>query len=175
MVKCRLAPVIGDEKHIVNVRADLALVYLLGAIRKGLYQVLLNVACLHLYDVEVRFGGRQIEHICCLNVGNLLEHRHQLGDIEKLCKACLCAVSRTVRGKLDCRDGFAKGRCPRVEVQEVAVAQLVVLQVFLHRVKLHHRIGNGSTRCEHATLTARQLVKVAALHIEVRGFLRLGL
>ena len=175
LVKSRLATVIGDEKHIINVGAYLAIVYLLGSFRKGLNQVLLNVACLHLDHVEVRFGGRKIEHICGLNIGYLLEHRHQFGDIEELCKACLCSVSRAVRGKLDCRDGFAKGRCPRVEMQEVAVAQLIVLQVFLHRVKLHHRVGDRRTRCEHTTLTARQLVKVTALHIEVGGFLRFGL
>ena len=175
LVKSRLAPVIGDEKHIVLVGCDLALVYLLGSLRKGLNQVLLYLARFHLYNVEVCFGGRKIEHIRRLNVGYLLEHCHQLGDIEEFCKACLCSVSRAVGGKLDCRHGFAKCRCPRVEVQEVTVAEFIVLQVFLHRVKLHHRIGNGSTRCEHATLTARQLVKVSALHIEVRGFLRFGL
>ena len=122
MVKSRLAPVVGDEKHIIFVRRDLTLVYLLGSLRKGLNQVFLYLARLHLNNVEVCFGGGKIEHIRRLNVGYLLEHCHQLGDIEELCKARFCSVSRAVRGKLDCRDGFAKSRCPRVEVQEVAVA-----------------------------------------------------
>ena len=51
----------------------------------------------------------------------------------------------------------------------------VVLQVYLNCVKLHHRIGDRSSGCKYRTTTTRNLVKVAALHKKVAGFLSFGL
>ena len=58
---------------------------------------------------------------------------------------------------------------------QVVLNKSVVLQVPLYGVKLDHRIGDRRSGCKHRTTTARNLVKVAALHKKVAGFLCFGL
>ena len=146
-----------------------------GSLRKGLNEFFLLLTCFDLDDVVVRFGYGKFEHICGLNVRRLLKHCHQLGDVKELCKACLCSVSATIGCKLYCRYRLAKGRCPSIKIEKSAQLKLIVLKVFLHRVKLYHRIGDRRTRCKHTTLSSCQFVKITTLHIEVGGFLCFGL
>ena len=58
---------------------------------------------------------------------------------------------------------------------QIVFHERVVLQISLNGVKLHHRIGDRRSGCKYRTTTARNLVKVAALHKKVAGFLRFGL
>ena len=146
-----------------------------GSFRKRLNEFLLLLTCFNLDDVVVCFGYGKVKHICGLNVRCLLEHCHQFGDVEELCKACLCSVSTTIGRKLDCRYRLTKGGCPSIKVEKSSQLKLIVLKVFLHRVKLYHRIGDRRTRCKHTTLSSCQFVKITTLHIEVGGFLCFGL
>ena len=58
---------------------------------------------------------------------------------------------------------------------QVVLNKGVVLQISLNGVKFDHRIGDWRSGCKHRTTTARNLVKVAALHKKVAGFLCFGL
>ena len=145
--------------------------HLFGSLGKGFHQFLLNVAGLNLYNVVVYFGHGKIQHISSLNVRCLLEHCHQLGDVEELGKTSFGSVTATVRSKLNGRYCLTKGGCPRIKVKKPAQLKLIVLKVFLHRVKLYHRVGDRGSRCKHTSLSTCQFVKITALHIEVGGFL----
>ena len=121
------------------------------------------------------FRHRQVKHICGFNVRNLFEHRHKFGKVIEPCKPCLCSVACSFWCQLHRRNGFAKGRSPGIKVLQIIFHERVVLQISLNGVKLHHRIGDRRSGCKHRTTTARNLVKVAALHKKVAGFLRFGL
>ena len=118
LVKRRFSSVIGNEKHIILVRLHRAVVNLFGSLGEALHHFLLHFTCFNLYNVEVRFGCWEVEHICGLNIRHLLKGCHKLGNIKELGKACLCAVSRTVGSKLDCRNRFSKGRSPSIEMEK---------------------------------------------------------
>ena len=171
LVKCRFSSVIGDEKHIILVGFYRSVVDLLGSLGEALHHILLHFARFHLYNVEVCFGCWEVEHICGLNIRHLLKGRHKLGNVKEFGKACLCSVSRTVGSKLDCRNRFSKGGCPRIKVKQTSLLQLVVLEVFLHRIKLYHRVRDRRSGSKYTSLPARKLVKVTALHIEVARLL----
>ena len=117
----------------------------------------------------------ELEHIRCLNICGLLEHRHELRQIVELCKSRFGAVSRTLRGKLNGRHRLAEGGGPGIEVEKVIPAQRSVLEIFLHGVHLHHAVGDGCAGSKHNASAAGQLVQIPALHIQVAGLHRLGL
>ena len=175
LIQSGLSSVVGDEEHIVLGGVHQAVMHLLGSLGKGFHQLLLHVAGLNLYNVVVCLRDGQFQHIGGLNVRRLLEHGHQFGDVEELGKACLCSVSATVGGKLDGRNRLAKGGCPRVKVEQSPHLKLVVLEVLLHGIEFNHGIGDRRTRGKDTALPSRQFVQITALHIEVGGFLRLGL
>ena len=60
-------------------------------------------------------------------------------------------------------------------MHHILLSERVILEVALHGVKFHHRVGNRSTRGEYHTLTARDLIEIAAFEKEVGGLLRFGL
>ena len=56
---------------------------------------------------------------------------------------------------------------------EAEALQRVVLKIALHRVELRHAVRDRRAGGEHDAAAAGQLVHVAALHVHVRGLLRL--
>ena len=116
LVKCQFSAIVGNKQHIVLKGFHDPRVYLCRALGKLLHRCLLVFAWGCLFDVVDRLGYGEIEHIRRLHVGNLTEHGHQLGDIEKLCKPCFRAVAASVGRELDCRHCFPKGGCPFVKV-----------------------------------------------------------
>ena len=129
-----------------------------------LHHFLLFFRGFHRYRFVMSFWCRQMQLICRLNVGYLLEHVHQFRQIEKFRKPCSCPIPGSFRGQLNRRYRFAEGRSPCVEVQQVMLTQGVILQIALHGVHFRHGIRDGSSRCEDNTTPARQLVHIAALH-----------
>ena len=90
--------------------------------------------------MEVCLGYREVQHIRRLNVRHLLEHGHQLRQIEEPCKPGLGSVTGALRGQFDGRHGLPKGGRPGVKVDEAVLTQRIILEILLHGVHLHHRI-----------------------------------
>ena len=137
-----------------------------------LHHFLLNLARLNLNDMIICFRHGQVQHIRRLNIRNLLEHGDQLGNIVESRKTCLCSVSRTLGSKLNRRYRLPISRSPRIKMKQVVIVKHVMLQVFLHRIKLNHRVGDRRSRCKNGSLILCDLIKISALHIKIGGFLR---
>ena len=109
-----------------------------------------------------------------LDVGNLLEHIHQLRQVEELRKSGSGTIAGSFRCKLNRSRRFSEGRCPGIKMGQVLLLERTVLKVAHDRIKLGHRVAYGSTGCkDHATPTG-QLIHIAALHKHIRGFLSFG-
>ena len=121
--------------------------------------------------MEVCLGNRQIQHIRSLDICHFLEHGHQFRKVVEPGEPGLCPIAGTLRGKLNGGDGFSEAGSPGIEVEQVVLFQCVVLQIFLHGVHLHHRVGNGGACGKDDPFSAGDLVQVAALHIKVAGLL----
>ena len=60
-------------------------------------------------------------------------------------------------------------------MKQIISLQRVVLEVLLHGIHLHHGVGDGGAGGEHYASAPGQLIQIAALHVEIAGFLRLRL
>ena len=107
----------------------------------------------------------------CLDVGNLLEHRHQFRQIEKFCKSRSGAIPSTFGRKLDGGGGFAKGRCPAVKVCQLLLLEGAVLQVAHDRIQFGHGIADRRTSRKHYAAPAGDLIQIATLAEHIRRFL----
>ena len=125
--------------------------------------------------MEVCFRNGEIQHIRRLYIGNFLEHRHEFGNIEKLCKPCFGSVAGSGRVKLNRCHRFPESRSPCVKIGQSLFFERVILQILLHGIKFHHRIADWCSRCKGYALSARDFVQIPTLHIEVGGLLRFGL
>ena len=123
----------------------------------------------------IRLRHRELKHVRCLDVGGFLKHGHELGQIVEPGKPGLTAVAGALWGQLDGSDGLAEGGSPGVEVGQTIALQSAILQIFLHRVHLHHGVGDRGAGGEDNAVPAGQLVQIAALHIQVAGLLGLRL
>ena len=119
-------------------------------------------------------GCRELELIRRLDVSDLAEDVHQLRQVEELRKARARPIACALRSQLNRCRGFAKGGRPAIEVRHAAALQSAVLQIALHRIQLRHGVAHGRACGEDDAAPAGQLVHVAALHVHVAGFLRLG-
>ena len=106
-----------------------------------------------------------------LDVGNLLEHIHQLRQIEELCKSGSGTIAGSFRCKLNRSCRFSEGRCPGIKMGQVLLLERTVLEIAHDRIKLGHRVAHGSTGCEDHATPAGQLIHIAALHKHIRRFL----
>ena len=112
-----------------------------------------------------------MELVAGFNVRNLLEHGHQLREVEELGKSRPRPIPCTFRGKLDCSGGLSKSGCPAVKVGQLFLLQGAVLQIPHDRVQLGHGVRHrGAGRKHHAT-SAGDLVQIAALAEHIAGFL----
>ena len=113
----------------------------------------------------------QLQHIRRLDIRRLLEHGHQLREVIEPGEPGLGAVAASLRGQLDGRHRLTESRCPGIEVDKAVALQCAVLQVLLHGVHLHHRIGDGGAGGEDHAPAAGQLVQILTLHKQVTGLL----
>ena len=107
----------------------------------------------------------------CFNIRNLLEHGHQLWQIEKLGKPGTGTVAGALRGEFDGGGGFAKGRCPAVEMRQPFLLECAVLQIAHDRIQFRHGVAHGSSRCKYHAAPACDLVQIAALAEHIARFL----
>ena len=105
-----------------------------------------------------RLRHRQLQHIRCLNIRNFLEHGHQLREVVELGKPGLGPVAGTLRGQFDGGDGLSKGGGPGIKMEQVILFQGVVLQIFLHGIKLHHRVADRCAGGKHHAPASGQLI-----------------
>ena len=175
MIECELSPVVGDAEHVVLAGIDHAISHTLGALGQPLDHLLLLLGRFQGNIVIDCFRHGQVEHIRRLHVCDLFEHTHEFREVIELGKAGLRSIAVALRGKLDCRNRLAEGGRPGIKMNEVVPMERIVLQVFLHRVHLDHRIGDRGAGGKDNASASRQLVKVSALHIQVGAFLRFGL
>ena len=112
--------------------------------------------------------------VASFNVRNLLEHGHQLRQIEKLGKPGAGTVAGTLRGQFDGRGRLTKGGCPAVEVRQLFLLQGAVLEVPHDRVQLGHGIAHRRARGEHHATASGDFIQIAALAEHITGFLRLA-
>ena len=131
-------------------------------VRKGLHHLFLNLAGRLFLNMKICPRNGEIQHIRRLYIGNFFEHRHEFGNIEKLCK-------------LNRRHRFAERRSPCVKIGQSLFFQRVILQILLHGIKFYHRIADRCSRCKGYALSACDFIEIPTLHIKVGGLLRFGL
>ena len=175
LIQRQFSAVVGDFQHIIHGGIDIALAYRFGALGKAGDHFLLQFRGFDDLGVVVCFRYGEIEHIRRLNIRHTAEHTHKFRQVIKLGKARLGAVSGAFRRKLDGGGGFPEGRRPGVKVLQFRFHQRVILQIPLHGVEFHHRIGDRCTGGKNCAVVVRQLVQIATFHKQVAGFLRLRL
>ena len=112
-----------------------------------------------------------MELVGSFNVRNLLEHGHQLREVEELGKSRSCTIPCTFGGKLDGSGGLTKGGRPTVEVGQLFLLQGAVLQIPHDRVQLGHGVRHRGSGREHHAPPAGDLVQIAALAEHIGRFL----
>ena len=123
----------------------------------------------------VCLGYGKVEHIRSLDVRALIEHGHQLRQVIELGKSGLCPVSGALRSQLNGGHGFAEGRRPGIEVDEIVPFQCIILEVFLHGIHFYHRVADRGAGGEAYAPASGELIQIADLHIQVAGLLGLRL
>ena len=172
LIEAELAPIAGDLEHVVHRGIDLLIMDCCCTFRKRLHHFLLLRGGFDHDCFVLHIGRGELKLIRRLDVRNLTEDIHQLWQVEELRKARARPIACTLRSQLNRRRGFAKGRCPAIEVRHAAALQSAVLQIPLHRIQLRHGVAHRRARGEDDAAPAGQLVHVAALHEHVAGFLR---
>ena len=112
----QLAAIIGNKQHIVHAAVHLPVADLLGALRQRRHDLFLILGGFQGDVVVIRLRHGQLEHIRRLNVRHIFEYAHQLRQVIKLGEARLGPVAGSLRGQLDCGDGFPVVCRPCVEV-----------------------------------------------------------
>ena len=107
----------------------------------------------------------------CFNVRNLLEHGHQLRQIEELGKSRPRPIPCTFGCQLNGGGGLAKGGCPAVKVGQFFLLQGAVLEVAHDRVQLCHGVAHRGAGGEHNAPPAGDLIQIATLAEHIAGFL----
>ena len=167
LIQRQLAAIIGDKQHIVHAAVHLPVADLLGALRQRRHDLFLILGGFQGDVVVMRLRHGQLEHICRLNVRHIFEYAHQLRQVIKLGEARLGPVAGSLRGQLDCGDGFPVVCRPCVKVLQALFLQRRHLQIPLDGVKLHHAVGNGGAGGKDNAAPSGDLIEVAALHKEV--------
>ena len=175
LVECQFSAIVGDLEHIIESGIHITVAYSLGTVCKGTHHFFLCLARFqHFVDV-LRFRHRQIQHIRRLHVCRFLEQGNQFRQIKEPGKACFRAIARSLRGKLDCRDGFTKGCRPIIEVAQSHFLQRVILEIPHNGVQFHHRVADRGSGCKGHALATCQFVQVLTLCKHIAGLLCIGL
>ena len=147
---------------------------LLGPLGELFYQGLLVLRGLADNSVVFHFRGRQVQLVGSLDVGHLLEDRHELGQVEEPGEAGPGPVAGALGGQLQGRDRLAEPGGPAVERAHTHLHQAVVLEIPLDGIALRHGVADGRAGGEDHAAAAGDLVQVAALGEHVAGLLGLG-
>ena len=175
LIQRQLAAIVGDEQHIVHAAVYLAVADFFSALRQRRHDLFLILRWLQGDVVVMCLRHGELEHIRRLDVRHIFEYAHQLRQVIKLGKARLGPIAGALRRQLDGGDGLAVVRRPAIEVLQALLLQRRHLQIPLDGVKLHHAVGNGGAGGKDNAAPSGDLVQIAALHKEVRTFLRLSL
>ena len=175
LIQSDFSPVRGYFQQVVLIRLHLPLAHLLRPLGKTLHQFFLNLARFHCHVVEDGLRALQVQRVRRLDVGRVLEHSHQLRQVEKLRESVPRLVPRPLRRKLYTGRDLAEHRGPTVEVPQVHLLQPVLLKVTHHREQLRHGVRHRRSGREDHPLPSGQLVHVMAFHLHIRGLLRLRL
>ena len=175
LIQCGFSPVVRYQKHIILIRRYHVRMNFCCSVRKGLNHLFLNLAGRLFLNMKICHRNGEIQHIRRLYIGNFFEHRHEFGNIEKLCKAGFGSVAGSGRVKLNRCHRFSESRSPCVKIGQSLFFERVILQIFLHGVEFYHRIADRCSRCKGYALSACDLIEIPALHIKVGGLLRFGL
>ena len=116
LVQRQLAPIVGDEQHIIHSAVHLAVADFLGALCQRRHNLLLILRGLQGDIVVMCLRHGELEHIRCLNIRHIFEKAHQLRQVVKFSKARLGTVAGSLRGQLDSGDGFPVVGRPAIEV-----------------------------------------------------------
>ena len=170
-IQTDFSAIVGDAQHIVHGRIHIAGVNLGGTSAQFLHHCFLGLGRFHDHGFKLCIWHRQMQLVRCLDVGNLLEHRHQFRQIEKFCKSRSGAIPSTFGRKLDGGGGFAKGRCPAVEVRQHLLLEGAVLQIPHDRVQFRHAIGHRRSGRKNYAAPTGDLIQIAALSEHIRRFL----
>ena len=108
LVQTQLAPIRRDLEHIVLMGVHGPAVDQRGPLGQTLDHLLLDLRGFRYEIVILHLRRRQVELVGSLDVRDLLEHRHQLRQVEELGEARPGAVARPLRGQLQRRGGFPK-------------------------------------------------------------------
>ena len=123
---------------------------------------------LHMVDC---LGGGEVELVGGLDVRRLLEHGHELWQVEEAGEPGPCPVAGALRGQLNGRHRLPENGGPVVKVAQVGLFQEVYLKIPLHGVKLGHAVGNRGAGSEHHALAACDFVDVPAFQQHIAGLL----
>ena len=170
-VQADLSAIVGDTEHIVHGRIYDARVDICGTFAQFLHHFFLEVGRFCHHGLKLCFGHRQMKLVRCFNVRNLLEHGHQLRQVEELGKSRSCPIAGSFRGKLNDRGRLTKGGGPAVEVGQLFLLQGAVLQVPHDRVQLGHGVAHGRSCGEHHATPAGDLIQIATLAEHIAGLL----
>ena len=72
-----------------------------------------------------------------LDVGNSLEHIHQLRQVEELCESGSGTIAGSFRCKLNRSCRFSEGRCPGIKMGQVLLLECTVLEIAHDRCLLY--------------------------------------
>ena len=170
-VQADLSAIVGDAEHIVLGGIHGAGMDAGGTLAQLLHHFFLEIGRLCHHGLKLCLRHRQMELVAGFNVRNLLEHGHQLREVEELGKSRPRPIPCTFRGKLDGGGGLTKGRCPAVKMGQFFLLEGAVLEIPHDRVQLGHGIAHGRTGGEHHAPPAGDLVQIAALAKHIAGFL----
>ena len=93
LVQRQLAAIVGYHQHIVHAAVYLAVADFLSALRQRRHDLFLILGGFQGDIVVMRLRHGELEHIRRLNVRHIFENGHQLRQVIKLGKPCLCPVA----------------------------------------------------------------------------------
>ena len=170
-VQADFAPIVCDAEHIVHGGIHCTGVDFCSTFAQFLHHFLLNFGRLCHHGFKLCDRHRQMKLVASFNVRNLLEHGHQLREVEKLGEPGAGTVAGTLRGKFNGRGRLTKDGCPAVEVRQLFLLQGAVLEVPHDRVQLGHGVAHRGAGSEYHATPAGDLVQIAALAEHIAGFL----
>ena len=170
LVQAQLAPVRRDLEHVVDVRVD-PCVYLRGPFGKVLHHGLLMLGGFRFLHMVNCLWKWELELVGGLDVRRLLEHGHELRQVEEAGEPGPRPVAGALRGQLNGRHRLPENGGPVVKVAQVCLFQEVYLEIPLHGVKLGHAVGDRGAGGEHHALAACDLVDIPAFQQHIAGLL----
>ena len=125
-VQRKESAIVGDLEHVVLARINAAIADNISSFAQFSHHALLIFAGFRpdiLCFSSFQYRDRQIQHIRRLHIGNLLEHAHQLRQIEELGESGLHAIAGSFGSQLNRRNRFTEVCSPAVKVGKPVLFQ----------------------------------------------------